>query len=869
LKSLYEKLFGWLSRGREPLSEQEAERLRNLFRTRYHDFKLLLAANHKAMGLMTELEVAQEGEQVFSMAFVQARATALLVNVYRMVQHLDRLAPEKYGALGDRFMAIQDAMNALLERPPSVDDDRLVVPLGELDRDCVGQVGGKMANLGEIHNRLGLSVPPGFSVTTAAYRRFIEHNDLDAEIARLVQTLERERIDQLYALSSQIRQRIVAAEVPTDVAQAIYEAYERLEQQTEPGIHVAMRSSAVAEDAGGQSFAGQYSSVLNVGREDLLAAYREVVASKYSPQAIQYRLHRGLRDRDLPMAVGCLAMVEASAGGVAYSRGVLGGGDDRVHISATWGLPKAVVDGSTSADRFAVARSEPGKVVERSIAHKQARVTAQSAEGVARQQVEAERAEQPSLDDAQITAVARAALQLEDHYGSAQDVEWAIDRKGRLVVLQSRPLRRAELPATERSAAAVDAEPLLRAGVVASSGVASGAVHWVRREADALTFPDGAVLAVEDPAPRWAVLLGRAAAVVAVHGDVAGHLATVAREYGRPALFGLGPHAAGLEQGQTITLHAEGRAIYAGVVDELLSREARPEPSLMHGSPVHRSLTELLRHVTPLGLLDPDSPDFRAERCQSLHDITRFCHERSVREMFRFGKDHDFPERASKQLHHNVPMQWWVLNLDDGFHREVEGKYVTLEDIACGPMHALWEGMTAIAWDGPPAMSGRGLASVLFEATANPALSTPFRKPYGNRNYFMIARDFMNLQSRFGFHFTTVETLMGERTTENYLRFMFKGGAADLERRIARVRFIGELLGDHGFSVEIHEDTALARLTHLSAQAMAERVRVMGYLLMHTRQLDMIMADPAAVRRHRAKIDRDIASLGGADPSGA
>ena len=206
-------------------------------------------------------------------------------------------------------------------------------------------------------------------------------------------------------------------------------------------------------------------------------------------------------------------------------------------------------------------------------------------------------------------------------------------------------------------------------------------------------------------------------------------------------------------------------------------------------------------------------------------------------------------------------MQWWVLDLGNGQKSPVSGKYVHLEDIACKPMLALWDGMVAVPWDGPPAVSGRGLASVLFQATANPALSSPFKKPYANRNYFIISRHFMNLQSRFGFHFTNVEALAGERPEENYLSFSFKGGAADSERKAGRARFIGDLLSGLGFDVKVTLDMVAARRTGID-QAIVERgVRVVGYLLMHTRQLDMIMNEPTAVDHYRRKMRADIESI--------
>jgi pyruvate,water dikinase len=373
-------------------------------------------------------------------------------------------------------------------------------------------------------------------------------------------------------------------------------------------------------------------------------------------------------------------------------------------------------------------------------------------------------------------------------------------------------------------------------------------------------MPDDAVLVLSHPDPRWAALFDRAAAVVSERGGIAGHLATVAREYGVPALFGVGSLEV-LTRDSKVTVDASGLAIHPGLREGLSERGTAH--SLMAGSPIQAVLAKALELIAPLTLLDPSSREFSATNVRTLHDITRFCHEKAVREMFAFGSENSFPRYAAKQLHHNVPMQWWVLDLDDGFTDDVAGKYVRLEQIACTPMHALWDGMVAIPWDGPPAVSGSGFASVLFEATRNPALSTPFKKPYANRNYFMVSSNFMNLQSRFGFHFSTVETLAGERDDENYLIFSLKGGAADSSRREGRARFIAELLDEHGFHLTVIEDTVTARVSALPQDDVLDLIRIVGYLLMHTRQLDMVMGDRRSVEHYRSKLTNDIASLVG------
>lgn len=853
-----------IKRRKEEVSAADAEKLRAAFKARYHSFQLLLSANNKALEIMADMEQALQGNRPFGMSFVRASCTALSVNIFQIIKNLDQLAPVQFKGLYQRFRDIQDRINETLSRKKDSEDGPLTIPLSEIDKDAADRVGSKMANIGEVRNRLQLRVPDGFVISAAAYRRFFEYGDLQAEIDRRLQASDVEEMEGLYSLSSDIQQMIIRSAVPEDLQHAIEDSYRELAKAAGDGVRVSMRSSALGEDAAGTSFAGQYRSELNVNPDDLIEAFKEIVASKYSLQAIAYRLTRGILDEDIAMCVGCMAMVNAISGGVVYSRNPVNIRDDSILINSVWGLPKSVVDGSAASDLFAVSRGVPMRIVERSIREKDRKFVCYPEEGVCRMELTGQESRAPSIGDDLVLRLAEMALHLEEYYGVPQDIEWAADRDGTLFILQCRPLKQTVSGAETGNFGAPDTkgEVLLEGGVTASPGVACGCVCLVRKNSDTLRFPRGGVLVAVQALPRWAALLSRTSAVITEQGGAAGHLANVAREFSVPALFGITGAMNRLEDGAMVTVDADGLRVYKDCVESLLDAKP-PVKNLMEGSPVFEILKEVVQHIVPLHLLDPDSAEFRPRNCRTFHDITRFCHEKSVRAMFSFGKEHRFSERASKQLVCDVPMQWWLINLDDGFKEDVAGRFVQIENIVSIPMLALWSGIVAIPWEGPPPVDSKGFMSILMEASANPALDPSMPSPYTNRNYFMISKNYCSLSSRFGFHFCTIEALVGERAGRNYISFQFKGGAADYQRRLRRAQFVASILEEFDFRVEVKEDGVFARIEGHAQEIMEEKLKILGYLIIHTRQLDMVMSNDAACTHHREKLLKDIHSIVG------
>lgn len=532
-------------------SEAESNSLRRSFQDHYRSFRSLLTANNIALELMAEMEQTLSEGQPFSMAFVRGHCTALTVNIYKLVQHLQELSNGKYSGLTGAFNKISGNIEEILSRQPKIAGGKFVLPLAEVDIHSTDQAGGKMANLGEIRNKVGLNVPDGFVITAAATKHFIDFNNLQDEINRRLKLMDDSDLEELYTTSASIQQLITNVPLPEDLEQLIIDHYEELARRSNGRILVSMRSSALGEDSSNISFAGQYRTQLNVTDDMLGLTYKEIVASKYKSQAIVYRMQRGFRHQDVIMCVGCLAMVDGVVSGVMYSRSPRDPRSDWVIINAAPGLASQVVDGRAATDMFRVSRQSPHDVLAREI-----------------------RVQEPSsLTEGQAAELANIAVRLEAHFGSPQDIEWSIDRTGRIIILQSRPLAQAasvEARDIERVEADETHPSLLAGGVSASTGVASGPVHIVRSNIDLLQFPEGAVLVVAHPLPEWATILNRAVAVVSETGHVTAHLATVSREFGIPAIFGISHATEKLKNGEIITVDALVRRIYEGQLDDLL-----------------------------------------------------------------------------------------------------------------------------------------------------------------------------------------------------------------------------------------------------------------------------------------------------------
>jgi len=813
------------------------EELHRLFLSRYRSFRELLVANANALEAMAEMEKVLRDGRTLSMTFIRARCTLVTVNVYKIIHNLKKIADGRYGELDRVFLRLQQHIETLLEGNRGRAKGELMLPLDRIDRTQADLTGEKMANLGEIGSLPGIRIPPGFALTVVASRLFFQRNQLYPKINHIIQQMDIADLEDLDRKSTTIQEMIRACPLPPEVETLLLEGFDRL-ATANPRLRLAVRSSALGEDLGQASFAGLYHTELSVDRDALVAAYKSVLASKYSSRAISYRLAKGFIHEETEMCVGCLAMVEAVTSGICYTRSI-GGRGNTLDLFAAPGAGKGIVEGTCPTRHFRLDRTPPYALC----------LPGEAGNGL--------------LTEAQAVALADIGMRLERHFGAPQDIEWSIDATGTIFVLQSRPI---SVPSFDTATASRqlpdDEQLLLHGGVTGCGGSGSGPVFIVRSPADMHQFPKRAVLVIKHPLPEWAPLLKRAVALVAETGSEAGHLATISREFGLPALLALPGATEKLVNGQIVTVDADNRAVYRGRIEELLVETvARPNP--MAGSPIQRTLIEVLKLITPLNLTDPAADDFHAANCRTLHDITRFCHEKSVIEMFEFGRRYHFDKGAAKRLGDTLPLEWWVIDLGGGFHPgyDIHRKEIAITDIASAPMLAIWEGMHAVAWEGPPAARFRTMVSFLMQSAMNNGLNPGRSSALREKNYFLISKNYCNLSVRLGYHYAMIEAMLGDRPVDRYITFRFKGGAASDEQRIRRIELLAEVLETFDYRIDRIGDALTARVERESERFVIDRLKVLGHLTVHTRQLDMVMADPGAQRFFRDKFIQEIGDM--------
>jgi pyruvate,water dikinase len=439
----------------------------------------------------------------------------------------------------------------------------------------VDKVGGKNASLGEMISNLSalqVSVPNGFATTAEAYVKFLSFEGLAEKIDLRLKDLDVEDVVALSAAGSEIRQWILAAPFPQDLERDVTDFFAEL-QQGNKDLAVAVRSSATAEDLPDASFAGQQETYLNIiGIDAVLIAMKDVFASLFNDRAIAYRDHHGFDRSKVALSAGIQRMVrsEDATSGVMFTLDTESGFEDVVFITASYGLGETIVQGAVNPDEFYVhketlAQGRPA-ILRRNLGAKALKMI-YGEKGVAGKSVVTQRVDRElrrvfSIDDAEVTELARLAMIIEKHYQRPMDIEWAKDADdGQIYIVQARP----ETVRSRTDKNVMERYLLKETGNVLIEGrsighrIGKGRVRVVKSIDDMDQVQPGDVLVADMTDPDWEPVMKRSAAIVTNRGGRTCHAAIIARELGIPAIVGCEDATRVLQDGQEVTVScAEG-----------------------------------------------------------------------------------------------------------------------------------------------------------------------------------------------------------------------------------------------------------------------------------------------------------------------
>jgi pyruvate,water dikinase len=809
------------------------------FAVTFGGFKKILETNNQVLELMADMGDKLGGQFVFDRQYIISSCGKAKEMVQQIIIELNKLAPRKYLGLYDAFQEIETQIDAELSGQLLIPQTPYVVPAAGPNREAVEVVGNKNARLAEVNQMLGLATPAGFVITTRAFMDFFEHAGLQAKMQPWLTPWQAGRITSREA-SQALLPLVIEAELPPALERDIRSQAHRLISGERSGQKTfAVRSSALGED-GDLSFAGQYQTVLGVDLSGLTKAYRTVVASAYSERALEYRRQWKLNEEQVAMAVGCQLMVDARAAGVLYTLDPQAPENEQMLISAGYGLGRPVVSGEAPADQYRVSRQAPYEVVSLEVVHKSQELSLQPEGGASLQPVVDELQSAPALSAAQIARLAEMARRIETYFKTPQDIEWTLDREGALVIMQVRPLNLK----SQFSQLVCDIGDLLKdqpvllsnRGAVAQRGIGTGPVYLVNQDEDLEGFPEGAILVTRFTSPRLGKVLSRAAGVVTDVGSPTGHLATIAREYRVPTIVNTGVATSLLKPGMEITIDAEQNVIYQGAVKELcyfqFSQDAFEE------SREYRLLRRVLRRIASLNLVDPQDKDFSPRGCRTLHDITRFAHEKAVEELINIEYHHD-PGSAAKKLKLDIPLGLTIIDIGGGLTAPEGAAQVTLDKVSSLPSRALLEGMSEPGlWRTEPMSVDFG--SFMSSVTRTFANSLTSPRDVG-RNLAVVSKEYLNLNLRLGYHFNIIDAYISDDVSANYIYFRFLGGVTDFSRRQRRAQLLAEVLAKYDFWTEVRGDLVVGRIKKLPAAKMIKKMRLLGRLVSFSRQLDVRM----------------------------
>jgi pyruvate,water dikinase len=428
----------------------------------------------------------------------------------------------------------------------------------------VNIVGGKGANLGEMYN-LGIPVPNGFCVTAEAYYKFIETNKLKPKIKDILEATDVDQPEQLSTASAKIRKLIKSSPIPQDIALEIMIAYKKLcSFGGLKDVPVAVRTSATAEDSADASFAGQGDTFLNViGETNVVNQVRACWSSLFTSRSIFYQVKKHYNHFKIGVAVPVQKMVQSEISGIVFTLNPVTNNKNEIVVETIWGLGEYIVQGVVTPDQHLVDKSN-WEIKYKNTVHQDIQLTRFS-DGNKKTSVPKYKQNKAKISDVMAVKVAKLAQKLHNHYGKAQDIEFAIE-KNKLYFVQTRPITTVDVSQkniNDQNKIDVNLIPIL-SGEPASPGSASGVAIVINNPKEITRVQKGQILITQMTTPDFVPAMKKVNGIITDKGGQTSHAAIVSRELGVPCIVGTGTATKLIKEGDLITIDGTTGKIYSG-----------------------------------------------------------------------------------------------------------------------------------------------------------------------------------------------------------------------------------------------------------------------------------------------------------------
>jgi len=457
--------------------------------------------------------------------------------------------------------------------------DQDVLWFKEIGFNDVNIVGGKGANLGEMYN-LGIPVPNGFVVPVNVYFQFIKENNLQPKIADILKTTDVDQPDQLLYASKQIRSIIKKSPINHQTAVKIMSAYKKLSDFGGlKDVPVAVRTSATAEDTADASFAGQGDTFLNVtGETNVLHRVRDCWSSLFTPRSIFYQVKKHYNHFKIGVAVPVQRLIQSDISGVMFTVNPVTNEKNQIIVEAIWGLGEYIVQGTVSPDQYIINKNDWTVISENHVEQKTELIRAEHET----KEVDVPKSKQNKIKITPTTAIkiAKIGQKLHQHYGKPQDIEFAIDNKGKLFIVQTRPITTvvSNQKTLDIQTAKINQKPDLT-GEQASPGTASGTVIIIKNPKEINRVKKGQILVTSMTTPDFVPAMKIVSGIITDKGGQTSHAAIVSRELGVPCVVGTKTATKFLNEGDIVTLNGTTGEIWKGNLIDKNAPIIKKQPS--------------------------------------------------------------------------------------------------------------------------------------------------------------------------------------------------------------------------------------------------------------------------------------------------